>query len=188
VAVDSLAYCWGINGYGQLGDGTTKEHLTPKRVASTRRFSQVVAASDFSCGLALNHRMYCWGYNGFGELGDGTRTNRSLPVPVAGGLSFQQLGDGIGFHTCGLALSDKAYCWGLNFNGEVGDGIKDDVLLKPVAVVGDHGVRQMSAGFDHTCGVTLNYTAYCWGANDVGQLGDGTTTQRLIPVRVAAPS
>jgi alpha-tubulin suppressor-like RCC1 family protein len=187
VGADSLAYCWGFrNDAGQLGDGTTKRHLIPARVATTVRFRTVVAGFDMSCGIALNHRMYCWGYNGFGELGDGTRTNRLKPVPVSGDRTWGQVGDGSEFYSCGLTLSNQAFCWGLNQQGQLGTGTTNDSRT-PVAVAGGHAFGFLNEGGSdgHTCGVTLTHAAYCWGNNENGQVGDGTTTERHVPVRVA---
>ncbi|HEY7612616.1 MAG TPA: hypothetical protein VH764_06470 [Gemmatimonadales bacterium] len=102
-------------------------------------------------------------------------------------LSFRQLATGTN-HTCGITTTDQAYCWGYNgfssLGGQLGDGTTTK-RLKPVAVLGGLRFSQISAGGDHTCGVTTDERAYCWGRNDSGQLGDGTTVSKLTPVPVA---
>jgi alpha-tubulin suppressor-like RCC1 family protein len=106
---------------------------------------------------------------------------------AAAGLSFRLVSAGSD-HTCGVTTTDQAYCWGYNgfsgAGGQLGDGTTIR-RLKPVAVSGGLRFSQVSAGVNHTCGVTTDYRAYCWGRNDYGQLGDGTTESRLTPVAVA---
>jgi alpha-tubulin suppressor-like RCC1 family protein len=184
VTTDSLAYCWGFNHVGQLGDGTTDTHLTPVLVASVRRFRSVIASFHHSCGVTRGNRVLCWGLNDFGQLGDRTTTNRLTPVLVSGGLRFDHVDGGVQ-HTCGLTSDDLAYCWGGNIKGQLGDGTRQKHLV-PTAVAGGLRFRQLTADGYQTCGRSLANQAYCWGFNKFGQLGDGTTALRLTPVRVHA--
>jgi alpha-tubulin suppressor-like RCC1 family protein len=102
-------------------------------------------------------------------------------------LSFRQVSAG-SRHTCGVTTTDQAYCWGYNgfstHGGQLGDGTTTQ-RLRPVAVLGGLRFSQISAGVDHTCGVTTDSRAYCWGVNEYGQLGDGTTESKRTPVAVA---
>jgi len=116
--------------------------------------------------------------------------SQSLPATgaLAATLSFSQVSAGLR-HTCGVTTGNKAYCWGDNgeggpLGGQLGDGTTTDRLV-PVPVAGGLSFRQVSAGVDHSCGVTTDDRAYCWGRNDFGQLGDGTTNTALTPVAVA---
>jgi alpha-tubulin suppressor-like RCC1 family protein len=178
--LDSRAYCWGKNEDGQLGDGTTIPRLIPVRVAGGHRFRDVVvgAARDaswksVSCGVTTGDRAYCWGDNVFGALGDGTTTSRSAPVAVSGGLAFSSVSEG-GVHTCGVTTGNRAYCWGSNGNWQLGDGTgSQDGHLTPNAVAGDVQFRAITAGLFHTCAITPQNVAYCWGNNFKGQLGVG---------------
>jgi alpha-tubulin suppressor-like RCC1 family protein len=184
LTTDDRAYCWGVNTDGQLGEGTTTSHLTPVAVAGGRRYRDVRAGFAHVCGTTMSRRAYCWGSNSQGELGDGTRTMRLIPTPVAGGLKFRQLGDGSEFFTCGVTPGHRAYCWGLNTDGQLGDGTTESHLT-PVAVGGGLRFREVNAGLGrHTCGVTTDDRAYCWGRNDRGQLGDGTASSAFRPVAV----
>jgi alpha-tubulin suppressor-like RCC1 family protein len=89
------------------------------------------------------------------------------------------------YHTCGVTMTGRGFCWGLNGNGRIGDGTLVD-RLTPMRLGTDLELRQIGAGQDHTCGVTAGGTAYCWGANG-GRIGDGTTRNRLWPTAVVAP-
>src|SRR5213593_1106871 len=192
VTAAGAAYCWGDNGFGQLGDGTTTSQLTPVPVQAPAgvSFAAVTAGAAHTCGVTAAGAAYCWGDNGFGQLGDGTTTSQSSPVLVQAppGVSFAAVTGGVA-HTCGVAAG-IAYCWGRNLEGQLGDGTTTN-RLTPVLVQAPAGVSfaAVGAGDFHTCGVTATSAAYCWGANGSGQLGDGTnTTNRLTPVLVQAPA
>lgn len=184
------AYCWGYGNDGALGDGTATSRSTPTAVTGGLAFVHLVAGSRSTCGLTEDGSAYCWGFNGKGELGDGTSTRRNAPVAVSGGQKFRQLAaaGGLGGHTCGLTASGTAYCWGSNFDGELGDGTTTQ-RLTPVQVSGGLSFSMIAAGgwafAAHSCGLTTLGTAYCWGDNGDGQLGDGSTTSRLTPQAVA---
>jgi alpha-tubulin suppressor-like RCC1 family protein len=175
-----VAFCWGYNATGQLGDGTSTERITPVRVAGGHLWRQLSAAAGYTCGVTTGNRPYCWGGNSSGQLGDGTTIRRLNPVAVSGGLLFSQIDAGFR-HTCAVRTTDdRAYCWGLNQDGALGDGTTTR-RLRPVAVSGTRRFDHLNAGGNHTCGVTLAGRGFCWGVNLGGQLGDGTTTRRLKP-------
>jgi alpha-tubulin suppressor-like RCC1 family protein len=156
--------------------------ITP---AAALSFRQVSAGGGHTCGVTLVNRAFCWGLNNKGQLGNGTLRSRRRPVAVAGGLSFRQVSAGGSAHTCGVTTANKAYCWGSNVDGQLGNGTFRD-RLTPVAVAGGLRFLRVSAGWDHTCGVTLDNRAYCWGKNRNGRLGDGTTDiDRPRPVAVS---
>lgn len=149
--------------------------------------STIAGGVAHTCAIDAG-QIYCAGNNSDGELGDGTTTRRLSPVAVAApiGVTFVQVVAGAS--TCGLTAEGSAYCWGSNFGGQLGDGTTTR-RLTPVRVQAPAGVTfsQLAAGDFHTCGVSVSGGAYCWGFNNDGRLGDGTTTQRLSPVQVAAP-
>jgi alpha-tubulin suppressor-like RCC1 family protein len=187
VTTDDRAYCWGWNKYGQLGDGTTIHRTRPVLVAGGHLFREISAGDTRTCGVTTDNRAYCWGYNANGQLGDGTAIDRLTPVPVTGGLRFRQINVNRyqGGHTCGVTTEDRAYCWGTNFYGQLGDGTTVYRRRTPVPVVGTLLFREVTVGYFYTCGVTTERRAHCWGYNGQGQLGDGTTTNRKRPVMVA---
>jgi alpha-tubulin suppressor-like RCC1 family protein len=185
ITTQERAYCWGRNGNGQLGDGTTADRLTPGAVAGGRRFRQVGVGGNHTCAITPFDVAFCWGANFAGQLGDGTFTDRPMPVRVARGLRWRQLSGGSGY-SCGVTTEARAYCWGNNGNGQIGDGTRLNVRLRPVAVVGGLLFRRIDAGSAHTCGVTTGDRAYCWGFGGLGGLGDGTTRNaRPTPHAVA---
>jgi alpha-tubulin suppressor-like RCC1 family protein len=185
VTTDNRAYCWGVNLYGTLGDGTTGDRRTPVAVVGGLAFRQISAGSNHTCGVTTDFRAFCWGDNFWGQLGDGTRSNRPRPARVAGGKLFRTVEAGF-THSCGMSYPDnRAFCWGVNDRGQLGDGTSASHST-PVAVVGGLQFRQVTVGSGHSCGVTTTNWAYCWGDNEFGQVGDSTGGWiRRKPVRVA---
>ena len=178
--------CWGYNGDGELGDGTTARHLTPVPVASLgSSVAAVAAGGDQTCALTTAGGVLCWGGNSDGELGDGTTTQRLTPVAVSGlGSEVAAITAGSG-STCALTTAGGVLYWGGNSDGELGDGTTT-TRLTPVPVSGlGSGVAAIATGQFHTCALTAVGGVLCWGYNNFGQLGDGTTTDRSTPVAVS---
>jgi alpha-tubulin suppressor-like RCC1 family protein len=178
------AYCWGLNGNGQLGDGSTTVRAAPVAVAGGISFRALDAGDESTCGVSPEGKAYCWGFNRNGQLGDGTRTDRLRPVPVAGQRVYRSVSVG-GEHACAVAAANAAFCWGSNDGGQLGDSTTAGQRLRPVRVAGARQWRQVAAGTFHTCGVTLDDHVLCWGSAAQGQLGDGGTTSRSWPRAVA---
>lgn len=186
-----MAYCWGRNNRGQLGNGSTTGSTVPIAVTGGLTFD-LVAAGGFSightCGLTDFGAAYCWGDNERGQLGTGASdlNAHAFPVLVSGGLVFEGLTAGLGRHSCGRTAVGKAYCWGENTYGALGNRSRKDSAV-PVAVAGNHKFEQLIAGgfIGHTCGAIGSGAAYCWGENERGQVGDGTTRDRMTPRAVS---
>lgn len=183
------AFCWGSNGLGRLGDGTTlgRASPTPSPVAGLSAGVAFISAGDeHSCAVTTTGAAYCWGSNALGKLGDGSVVDSSTPVAVAGlqaGVATISAG---GFHSCAVTVTGATYCWGGNDLGRLGDGTVVNATT-PVAVAGlDTGVAAVSAGGFHSCAVRRTGTVVCWGGNSNGQLGDGTNINRTTPVSVIA--
>lgn len=156
-------YCWGVNGSGQLGDGTTMQSTGPVLVSGGLGFTTVSAGWDHTCGITTSGAAYCWGNTPFGT---------SQPGAITTGLSFRAVSAG-GWHSCAIATDGTAYCFGANNDGQLGDGTFID-RTSPVPVSGGLKFVALSAGEWHTCGLTAAGTAYCWGDGEFAQLGHGT--------------
>lgn len=174
------ARCWGLNGSGQLGDGTTTDHLTPELVIGLRSAVALAEGDLHTCALTESGGVKCWGWNQYGQLGDGTTTDRHSPTAVrataiAAGYA----------HTCALIATVAIKCWGVNGDGQLGDGTTSQRNIAGFVRTFQHGgAVAIAAGNEHNCAVTESGGVKCWGRNQWGELGDGTTTDRLTPVRV----
>jgi len=199
ISSDNLAYCWGRSNNGQLGNNPTAESHVPVAVDTSgvlngKTIKSISTGYYSTCAIASDDQAYCWGYNTTGQLGDNSTTRRDTPVAVdtSGVLNGKtvkaiSVGDS---HTCAIASDDQVYCWGSNNNGRLGDNSTTQSLV-PVAVdnsgaLSGKTVKSISLGFDNTCAIASDDQAYCWGLNDVGQLGDNSTTERLVPTAVDA--
>jgi alpha-tubulin suppressor-like RCC1 family protein len=184
---DGEAFCWGINTQGQSGNGVPGGAgvNTPYPVNGGYRFASISAGGSHTCGILLTGETYCWGNNTGGQLGDGTTLSRGEPSPVSGTHTFIQVSASTFGHTCGLEAAGAVWCWGDNRYGQIGDGTIGGQRNSPTLVSGGVTFISISAGGGHTCGIAADSSAYCWGLNTDGQLGDGTTDTHLVPTRVA---
>lgn len=188
LGLDSLAYCWGLNEDGVLG-GSSWGVMGPGPVQGDLRFVSLSGGRTHACGVSNDSLAYCWGNNRYGQLGIGSTANSDVPVPVTGGLRFVSVTAGDQF-TCALSASGRASCWGLNDRAQLGTDPTGETCngapcaSAPVAAGADRPFRSIRAGSDHICGIAATGEVWCWGANEYGQLGDGTTVDRVQPTRV----
>ncbi|MEW5916192.1 MAG: protein kinase [Gemmatimonadota bacterium] len=176
-------YCWGSNASGQLGDGARTNRTAPVKAVLPSPAAQIAAGGAHTCALLIDGTALCWGSNASGQLGDSTKTSRGVPDRVASSQRFVSITAGRN-HTCAVTTGNDAYCWGSNSAGQAGVGTPSDAVLAPQRVETTAQLRSVAAGLAHTCALTTGNTAYCWGANNYGQLGDGTKNRHARPVAV----
>jgi alpha-tubulin suppressor-like RCC1 family protein len=185
------AYCWGDGSYGQIGSGASVDRPTPWPVSGSFTFSRIIAGGQKVCAWTNDYEALCWGRGDFGELGNGSLSHQYTPAAVSGGHAFVQVSPGY-THTCGVTTAGVAYCWGRGDSGELGIGTKTLQQPNPLqvssAVQGGLLFDEIDGGNGFTCGLSSAKYPYCWGLNATGQLGNGSTTNRLVPGPVFAPT
>jgi hypothetical protein len=172
------AYCWGGNQLGLLGNGTAgvypDPHPYPAPVIGGLKFTSISASTQVhTCGLTDDQRIYCWGYNWSGQLGRGYQSKgEPVPAEVAGGMQFNVVGAG-GYHTCARALNNSIYCWGGNWDAQLGNvGYPlGTLVLQPALVNLTTEFAYFWPGGQGSCGTAADGSAYCWGLNSYGALG-----------------
>jgi alpha-tubulin suppressor-like RCC1 family protein len=180
--------CWGENGWGQVGDGTTVNRSAPVTVTG---LAAGIAAIDVgyshTCAITGDGKVQCWGNNGAGQLGDGTQNSSSTPVSVIGlATSAKAVSAGAAF-TCSITDNDAVFCWGDNSRAALGT---DQPFLStaPVSIAAlGSSVAQLSTGWNHACAVMKAGTVICWGENGGGQLGIGLPSYSRVPVGIQLP-
>ncbi|MBI5533224.1 MAG: hypothetical protein HY898_10935 [Deltaproteobacteria bacterium] len=181
---DGGVSCWGSNFQGELGDGTKKGRPTaaPALIPGGKAAIDVTTGGAHVCALLADLTVACWGS---GMLGDGQVQVHWVPFVVPGLSGVAQVSAG-GGHTCAVLGDGTLWCWGSNSSGQLGIGHDGGSRLEPVLVPGLSNVVEVAAGpFRHTCARLADGTVWCWGLNDAGQIGDGTTVTRTLPARVS---
>ena len=203
VAIDEegKVYTWGDNGDGQLGDGTTNDSPLPICISNKenelkgKKIISISAGGYHTVAIDEEGKVYTWGNNEVGQLGDGTTTNSVLPICISDkenelkGKRIVDISAGYG-HTVAIDEEGKVYTWGDNGDGQLGDGTTNDSPL-PICISNKENelkgkkIISISAGEGHTVAIDEEGKAYTWGYNELGQLGDGTTTNSVLPICIS---
>ena len=181
-----LAFAWGDNEFGQLGNGGTTNALTPVQVSGLSGAIAVAAGMQHSLVVKSDGTVWDWGWNHYGQLGNGGTTDASTPVQVSGLSGIIAVAGG-GQHSLALRFDGTVWAWGYNHDGELGNGGTTSVST-PVQVSGLSGITAVAAGIRHSLAVKSDGTVWAWGYNNAGQLGNGGTSSASSPVQVSGLS
>jgi len=175
VRSNGILWAWGMNDYGQLGDGTTVRRNSPVQVGGG--YTSAVAGRIQSFAFKTDGSLWAWGYNGDGRLGDGGYINRFSPVLIGNGFKAVAADD----HTLAVKTDGSLWSWGGNYYGQLGDGTNTG--RNSPAQIGS-GYAAVAAGGNFSIALKTDGSLWAWGYNQSGQLGDGTTADRSSPVQI----
>ncbi|MEQ8423691.1 MAG: hypothetical protein RIA63_03210 [Cyclobacteriaceae bacterium] len=193
ITANGDAYCWGASDFGSLlgqGDNDRDRKIAPGLVAGEFDFQpkSISVGLDHACAISTADKAVCWGRGRYGKLGIGSAEglgvieNLRTPREVKGSISFTSITTGV-FQTCGIATDGKAYCWGRNGSGQLGDGTTT-MRVEPATISANLNFKSITIGNDHACGVSSNDEVYCWGDGNAGKLGTRSSDNKLIPTEV----
>jgi alpha-tubulin suppressor-like RCC1 family protein len=172
-------FCWGSNGGGQVGDGTTLTRDEPVQVGVGTDWRAIVvgrgtASIGSTCAVNAAAQLYCWGAG----LPGGT----SVPALVAGAPATRSVAIGTSA-ACLLSIEDRVLCWGTNALGQLGTGNAVNAST-PLPIASTERFRAIAMGNNFACAISVHGRLYCWGSNSSGTVGDGTLILRRLPVAV----
>ena len=183
---DGTVWTWGRNENGQLGDGSLTARSIPVQVAGLTQVAQIAVGRFHMVARRNDGSVWTWGSNNYGELGDDGYP-RSTPARVAAISGAVEIAAGT-YHSMARTADGRVWAWGANDTGQLGDGTIAEPYrgrFQPMPVAGLDNVAQIAGGATHSVAVKVDGSVWAWGANDQGQIGDGTTAPRPLPTRVS---
>jgi uncharacterized repeat protein (TIGR02543 family) len=193
-------FMWGGNSVGQLGDGTTEDKYSPTEITSqfnlelNEIISSISLGGSYSSAITSSGRIFMWGHNCYGQLGDGTTNNLLVPTEITNQFNLESseiisgVFLGIG-HSSAITSLGRVFTWGYNYSGQLGDGttisksIPTDITSQFNLRV-DESVSSISLGYNYSSSITSEGRIFTWGYNGRGELGDGTTTSKSMPIEM----
>jgi alpha-tubulin suppressor-like RCC1 family protein len=184
IKTDGTLWTWGNNGYGQLGDNTTTQRLTPVTTfAGGTNWKQVSCGHQHMAAIKTDGTLWTWGRNIVGQLGNSSSNTSFTPVTTfAGGTNWKQVDAAGVYHTAAIKTDGTLWTWGYNYNGQLGNNTTSNRNSPVTTFAGGTNWKQVSCGFNHISAIKTDGTLWSWGQNSTGQLGDNTSTQKLTPV------
>ena len=185
--------CWGYNTYGELGNGTTTNSSTPVEVSNLTGVTQIDVGPDSACAIVVDGTVDCWGLVPLSSSPSSPSGFEKVIEKVVGLSGVSQISPGVS-DACALLNNGTVECWGIGSDGELGNGVSGEfgngpgglnISLTPATVPNLKGVAQISSGWLNTCALLTTGTVECWGDNQNGELGNGTTINSSTPVEVS---
>ena len=188
IAVDGAGQVstWGDNTYGQLGDGSTTDHLTPKLIPSLSGVQQLEGGREHVLALTTTGAVLAWGWNKHGQVGNGS-TGGIVKSPAQVLTAAIDIGAGH-YSSFAVKADGTVWGWGQNTSGQIGSGTTALRVRTPRRIEGLDGVSivDVAGGRNHAIALTAGGTVYAWGSNQYGQLGNGTWQNSSTPVLVSS--
>jgi len=187
---DNTLWGWGQNDLYQMGNGTCcADRLSPGQIGTDADWKLAIACTSARVGLAIktNGTLWGWGGNGSGLIGESNISSRPYPTQIGTDSNWEMLATGAA-HALALKTDGTLWAWGEGFNGQTGDTLPPTFFRSSPRQVGTDTWIYIACGFQSSFGIKSDGTLWGWGRNDAGQLGDGTTVERRLPVQIGTDS
>jgi alpha-tubulin suppressor-like RCC1 family protein len=186
IKTDGTLWAWGYNAFGELGDGSVIDKITPIQIGRDNNWASISAGGYHTTAIKTDGTLWAWGNNSNGELGDGTTANKNSPTKIGTANNWASISAGEN-HTIALKTDGTLWAWGLNEDGQLGDFTYMDKIT-PIRIGTANNWASISAGGFHTTAIRTDGTLWAWGANSNGQLGDGTLITNFNPIKIGTAS
>jgi alpha-tubulin suppressor-like RCC1 family protein len=186
VKLDGTLWAWGINGNGQLGDGTSTNRNRPVKIGNDTTWISISAGGGHSLALKADGSLWAWGLNLYLQLGDGTSVNKSVPTRIGLANDWKKIEAGE-ISSYAIKQDSSLWAWGDNGFGRLGDGTGINRSLPVQIGTGSRWIQVSNMG-GHTLALKAGGLLWSWGRNDAGQLGNNSTTQSLSPIQIGTAS
>jgi len=200
ITSEGRIFTWGDNYHGKLGDGTATDRYAPTEITSNFSYNtgetitEVSLGSSHSSAITSKGRIFTWGYNFYGQLGDGTNINKDIPTEITSkfnlntGETITSVSLGSNYSSA-ITSEGRIFTWGYGVYGQIGDGTTAN-RYTPIEITSNFGldvgetITSASLGSNHSSAISSEGRIFIWGSNAFGQIGDGTTTDRYIPIEI----
>ena len=181
-------WAWGLNTYGQLGDGTNADKNVPTRIGTDDDWDTVSAGNVHTAAIKTGGTLWAWGYNEYGQLGDGTNADKNVPTQEATNATDWVSVSAGGLHTAAIKTGGTLWACGYNEYGQLGDGTNANKNVPTQESTHAADWKTVCAGYGHTMAIKNDGTLYAWGENVYGSLGDGTNNGKTSPTKIGTDS
>lgn len=184
VKTDGTLWAWGLNNAGQLGDGTNNpSSIVPVQIGAGNNWQFISAGPEHSMAIKTDGTLWAWGRNSEAQLGDGTNNNSNVPVQIGTDNNWVAVCTG-SEHTLAKKSNGTLWAWGGNTYGQCGNAAPPNSVATPLQIGTATDWQTISTGSYHSMAIKTDGTAWGWGINTLGQIGDGTNTDKIIPTQI----